>query len=134
MRRITGVGNPAGWRGIHHHPISIYEMVAVHKQTHLFMGAEDRQNSVANTWAYIFGSTCPEGFRDRNRLNSSNVRIILVLARKVTYMIGFLSVFEEEVIEVNRRERWQIIELKKKIAGESRMIYGRTRLTLKNRE
>ena len=50
-------------------------MVAVHKQTHLFMGAKDRQNSVADTWAYIFGSMCPEGSRDGNRLNShSNVR------------------------------------------------------------
>ena len=58
-------------------------MVAVHKQTHLFMGAEDRQNSVADTWAYIFGSTCPEGSRDGNRLNSrSNVRITPVLAQR----------------------------------------------------
>ena len=57
-------------------------MVAVHKQTHLFMCAEDRQNSVADTWAYIFGSTRPEGSRDGNRLNSrSNVRKTLVLVQ-----------------------------------------------------
>ncbi len=69
MRRIAAFGNPAGRRGKHYHPISIYEIVAVHKQTYLFMGAEDRPNSVAKTGACIFGSTCPEGFGDGNGLN-----------------------------------------------------------------
>lgn len=31
---------------------------------------------------------------------------------KVTYVIDLLSGVEEEIIQENRRERWQIIELK----------------------
>ena len=41
-------------------------------------------------------------------------------------MISFLRCAEEEIIQKNRRERWQIIELKIiMIAGEEVMVYGR---------
>jgi hypothetical protein len=51
---------------------------------------------------------------------------------KCTYVISFLRSVEEEVIQKNRRERWQIIELKIiMIAGEDVMVYGRRGSLLK---
>ena len=82
--------------------------------THLFMGTEDRPNPIAETGACIFGSTRPEGSGNGNRLKQP--RQAEHSARpsgKVTYVICFLRGVEEKVIQENRGERWQIIELQK---------------------
>jgi hypothetical protein len=98
------------------------------------MGAEDRPNTVAKTGAFC--STCPEGFRNGNRLKQPRQAERGPCSNeKVTYVISFLRGVEEKVIQENRGERWQITELKKLLACKGTRIYGgRGGLTLKTRD
>ena len=86
------------------------------------MGAEDRPNTVAKTGA--FGLTCPEGFRNGDRLeNPRQAERGHRSSEKVTYMISILRGVVEKVIQENRGERWQIIELKEWLACKGATIY-----------
>ena len=48
--------------------ILFYEIVAVHKLTHLFMRAEDRPNTVSGANGSILGSASPKRLWNRDEL------------------------------------------------------------------